>query len=77
MAKKNLQGKVLKTFDKMITVEVESTVKHGVYGKMIRRFKKILSHDESGEASIGDMVIIEQCAPVSKRKSFRLKSVIK
>lgn len=77
MAKKNLQGKVLKTFDKTITVEVESTVKHSVYGKMTRRFKKILSHDESGEASTGDMVIIEQCAPVSKRKSFRLKSVIK
>ncbi|OQA52780.1 MAG: 30S ribosomal protein S17 [candidate division WS2 bacterium ADurb.Bin280] len=76
MANKNLQGKVLKTFDKTISVEVENIVKHGVYGKMVRKFKKILSHDESGEAKVGDVVVIEGCAPISKRKSFRLKSII-
>jgi small subunit ribosomal protein S17 len=47
-------------------------VKHPLYGKIIRRSKKYHAHDEANVASEGQIVRIEECAPVSKNKSWRL-----
>lgn len=76
MAKKIFKGIVVKTFGKTISVEVENLVKHPIYLKSVKRSKKILSHDEESVAKVGDVVRIEECSPISKRKSFNLKSVV-
>lgn len=58
--------------EKTITVSVESRVKHPIYKKFIKRSKKFAAHDEQNKARIGDLVAIEECRPISKRKTWRL-----
>lgn len=73
MAKKILTGDVVKTSEKTIRVEIVSLIKHPIYGKMVKRKKNILAHDEKNEAKIGDVVEIEEVRPISRKKSFTLK----
>ena len=61
--------------DKTITLRVERRVKHPVYGKFVRKSKKIHAHDADNVCSIGDIVTVEECRPISKTKSWMLKSV--
>ena len=58
--------------DKTITVLVERSVKHPVYGKILRRRSKIHAHDEHNECRVGDHVTIVETRPISKQKSWRL-----
>ncbi|MDH5764847.1 MAG: 30S ribosomal protein S17 [Gammaproteobacteria bacterium] len=62
--------------DKSATVVVERRVKHPLYGKFIKRSTKLHIHDENNECETGDTVVIEQCRPVSKTKSWRLVKVV-
>ncbi|MCP5146003.1 MAG: 30S ribosomal protein S17 [Gammaproteobacteria bacterium] len=62
--------------DKTVTVLVQRYEKHPVYGKYIRRSTKLLAHDENNECQEGDTVAIEECRPLSKRKSWRLARVV-
>ena len=62
--------------DKTISVRIERTVKHPLYGKYIRRSTKVMVHDEVNECSEGDVVIIESSRPLSKNKSWRLQKVV-
>jgi small subunit ribosomal protein S17 len=76
--KREIQGNVVKIAgDKTITVLVERRVMHPRYHKVVKRFKKYLVHDERNECKVGDEVIATECRPLSKTKSFRLKSVVK
>lgn len=56
--------------DKTVTVRVERRVKHPLYGKIIRRSKKYHAHDADNVFRIGELVRIEECAPISKHKSW-------
>jgi len=56
--------------DKTVTVLVDRRVMHPLYKKFIRRSKKYAAHDENNECHVGDMVRIEECAPISKRKTW-------
>ena len=73
MPKRILTGTVIsdKT-DKTVVVKVERKVKHPLYGKIIRRSKKYHAHDEANSAKEGQTVRIEECAPISKLKTWRL-----
>jgi small subunit ribosomal protein S17 len=51
-------------------------LKHARYGKYIRRTTRLLAHDEAGDAREGDTVTISPCAPVSRRKSWKLVTVV-
>lgn len=62
--------------DKTISVLVERTVKHPLYGKYIHRSTKLMAHDENNECNEGDVVVIEASRPLSKNKSWRLQKVI-
>lgn len=62
--------------DKSITVSIERRVKHPLYGKYIKRTTKLHVHDENNECNVDDVVIIEQCRPISKTKSWRLVNVV-
>ena len=69
-------GTVVSTkMEKTITVLVERRVKHPLYGKYIRRSRKIHAHDEERMAQEGDLVTIEETRPISKTKSWKLRSV--
>ena len=73
MPKRILEGVVVSDKgDKTIVVRVERRVKHPLYGKIIRLSKKYHAHDEANTAKEGDVVRIEECAPVSKLKTWRL-----
>lgn len=61
--------------DKSITVLVERRVQHPVYGKIIRRSSKLHAHDENNECNVGDTVTVEECRPLSKTKTWMLKSI--
>ena len=61
--------------DKTITVLIERRVQHPVYGKVIRRSSKIHAHDEENACSIGDTVTVSECRPLSKSKTWMLKSI--
>jgi len=61
--------------DKTITVLIERRVQHPVYGKVIRRSSKIHAHDEENACSIGDAVTVSECRPLSKSKTWMLKSI--
>jgi len=62
--------------DKSITVLVERRERHPLYGKFIRRSTKLHAHDEANECGVGDTVVIEQCRPLSKTKTWRLVRVV-
>ena len=70
-------GKVIgDKMDKSATVMIERKVKHPVYGKYIRRSTKLHIHDAENLCQEGDTVVIEQCRPISKTKSWRLVEVV-
>lgn len=74
---RTLTGKVSSDkMDKSVTVMIERFVKHPIYGKFIKRSTKLHVHDENNECGIGDTVVIEQCRPISKTKSWRLVKVM-
>ena len=58
--------------DKTVVVLVERKVKHALYGKIIRRSKKYHAHDEANTAKAGEVVRIQECAPISKNKTWTL-----
>lgn len=62
--------------DKTIVVEIEDRVKHAVYGKVVRRTKKVKVHDETNSAGSGDLVRIMETRPLSATKRWRLVSII-
>ncbi len=74
---RTLVGQVVSNgMDKSITVTVERRVKHPVYGKYMRRSTKVHAHDETNECQVGDTVMVEQCRPLSKTKTWRLVKVL-
>ena len=74
---RTLSGRVVSDkMDKTIVVLIERKVKHPLYGKYMKRSKKIHVHDESNNANIGDTVLISSTRPLSKTKSFKLVEVL-
>ena len=73
MPKRVLTGVIVsdKT-DKTVVVNVERKVKHPLYGKIIRRSKKYHAHDEANEYKAGETVRIEEIAPLSKLKTWKV-----
>jgi len=75
--KREIQGIVVKNSgDKTVSVLVERKVLHPRYHKTVKRFKKYLIHDEKNELNVGDTVVAIECRPLSKTKSFRLKTIV-
>ena len=71
MPKRVLQGTVVSDkADKTVTVLVERRVKHPLYGKIIKLSKKYHAHDEGNAFKSGEQVRIEECAPISKLKTW-------
>jgi len=74
---RTLQGRVVsdKTHQ-MVTVQIERKVKHPLYGKYIKKSTNVHAHDENNECKDGDIVVVEQCRPISKLKRFRFVKLV-
>ena len=71
MPKRVLTGTVVSDKgDKTVVVRVERRVKHPLYGKIIKLSKKYHAHDEGNAFKAGEQVRIQECAPISKLKSW-------
>ena len=72
-----VRGSVISArMDKSITVLVVRQFKHPLYKKYIRRSTRLHAHDESNDCKKGDTVLIEECRPISKTKSWRVVEVL-
>ncbi|MBA3879202.1 MULTISPECIES: 30S ribosomal protein S17 [Sphingomonas] len=73
MPKRVLTGQIVSDKgNKTVVVNVERKVKHPLYGKIIRRSKKYHAHDEGNEYKAGEVVRIEETAPISKLKTWKV-----
>lgn len=73
MPKRVLTGTVVSDKgEKTVVVRVERRVKHPLYGKIIKLSKKYHAHDAANEFHIGEVVRIEECAPISKLKTWKV-----
>jgi len=62
--------------DKTIVVQVASVQPHAEYKKIVRRTSRLKAHDENNEARIGDTVLVRECRPLSRDKTWRLIKVL-
>ena len=77
MARKQRVGfAVADAAHKTVVVRVERTVRHPLYKKTMRRRKRYLAHDEANDCRNGDRVLIEECRPLSRRKSWRVVEIL-
>ena len=81
MEERNLRktrvGKVISDkMDKTVTVAIEDSYKHPVFGKIIKRTLKVHAHDENNECGIGDTVKIMETRPLSKTKRWRIVTIL-
>ncbi len=78
MPKRILQGVVVSDKgDKTVVVNVERRFKHPMMQKIVRRTKKYHAHDEQNTFKEGDVVSIEECRPISKKKTWRVIEAVK
>ena len=74
---RTLTGRVVSDkMDKTVTVLIERRVKHPLLGKIMTKSQKYHAHVEGLEAVDGDLVQIEECAPISKTKAWRVIKVV-
>jgi len=75
--KRTQTGRVVSNkMDKSVTVLIERQIKHALYGKYIKRSTKVLAHDEDNSCGEGDTVLIAECRPLSKSKSWRVVEIL-
>jgi small subunit ribosomal protein S17 len=75
--KRTQTGRVVSNkMDKSVTVLLERQIKHALYGKYIKRSTKVLAHDEENSCGEGDKVLIAECRPLSKSKSWRVIEIL-
>ena len=75
--KKTRQGSVVSNkMDKSVVILVERKIPHKLYGKYVRQKVKYMAHDAANQCQIGDLVLIEECRPLSKKKRWPVRSVL-
>jgi small subunit ribosomal protein S17 len=62
--------------DKTVVVTIEDRVKHGLYGKVLRRNSKLQAHDEDNSAGVGDRVLVMETRPLSATKRWRVVEIL-
>jgi len=62
--------------DKTIVIEVERLQRHRLYGKVLKRTKRYMAHDEENTCRIGDLVRIVESRPLSRRKHWVVEEIM-
>ena len=76
-ALRTVEGRVVSNkMQKTVTVLVERQVKHGLYGKYIKRSTKLHAHDADNSCNEGDVVRVTEIAPMSKTKNWRVVEIV-
>ena len=77
IARKTKIGSVISNkMDKSVVVQVDRRIRHKLYGKYMSRRVKYMADDPNNVCNIGDVVLIEECRPLSKNKRWRVLSVV-
>ena len=77
IARKTKIGSVISNkMDKSVVVQVDRRIRHKLYGKYMSRRVKYMADDPNNVCNIGDIVLIEECRPLSKNKRWRVRSVV-
>lgn len=81
MEERNLRKVMIGTvksnkMDKTVVVSVETSVKHPIYGKVVKRTYTLKAHDEENQCQIGDKVKVMETRPLSKDKRWRVVEVV-
>ena len=81
MEERNLRKVMIGTvtsnkMDKTVVVSVETSVKHKLYGKIVKRTYKLKAHDEKNECQEGDKVKVMETRPLSKDKRWRVVEIV-
>ncbi len=63
--------------DKTVAVRVDRSFPHPIYRKIVRRSKRFLAHDETNECQVGDRVELAETRPLSRRKRWRVTSILR
>lgn len=75
--RKSLTGRVVSDkMQKTVVVQVEVRKPHPLYRRIVRYTSRYKAHDENGSASLGDVVRIEECRPMSRDKRWLVAEVI-
>jgi len=76
--KRRFSGEVISDkMDRSRLVKVEIKRRHPLLGKVVRKYMKVMCHDENNKTNLGDTVVIEETRPLSKKKHFRIVEVTK
>jgi small subunit ribosomal protein S17 len=76
-SKKTTTGSVVSNrMEKSVVVQVERKIRHKLYGKFVKTSVKYLADDPENQCNIGDTVLIEECRPLSKRKRWRVRTIL-
>lgn len=77
MAKKERIGVVVSNkAEKTIVVAIQTRYQHKKYGKTLVKTKRYMAHDENNQCQAGDLVLIEESAPISRHKKWTLKEIL-
>ena len=77
VARKTKIGSVISNkMDKSVVVQVDRRIRHKLYGKFMHKRVKYIADDPKNECRIGDVVLIEECRPLSKNKRWRVRSIV-
>jgi small subunit ribosomal protein S17 len=77
IARKTKIGSVISNkMDKSVVVQVDRRIQHKLYGKFMRKRVKYMADDPNNICNVGDLVLIEECKPLSKNKRWRVRSVV-
>jgi len=77
IARKTKIGSVISNkMDKSVVVQVDRRIRHKLYGKFMRKRVKYMADDPKNICNVGDLVLIEECRPLSKNKRWRVRSVV-
>ncbi len=76
-SRKTRTGSVVSNrMEKSVVVRVERKFRHKLYGKYVKTSVKYLADDPQNQCNVGDVVLIEECRPLSKKKRWRIKSIL-
>ena len=77
IARKTKIGSVISNkMDKSVVVQVDRRIRHKLYGKFMSKRVKYMADDPKNVCKIGDVVLLEECRPLSKNKRWRVRSVV-
>lgn len=77
MATKEKTGLVVSTkMEKTIVLSIEEKYAHPIYGKILKKTKRFMAHDELNECALGDTVLISETRPLSRNKRWVVKQIL-